>query len=215
MKTKYIALASLFVLLQAGITSVLASSAERGTAEVSVISIANPNDYVGTYVMNNPDIPFDKVVLTEKNGAIYYQAGSYEGTLTPVAGQADKFDANGGATVEFIRVEGKVTKIKITVDYSSFEGIKQATGAPAMDQYVGRYKFEGLPFEYMTMTVKDGSLYFEGGEYAGPLSMEAGKADTFTAGGQATMTFKRGADNSVQTLVVEAMGMTFEGKKQP
>lgn len=211
MKTKYLALACLLVLLHTFSPSLRASS----MASAYSVGVVNPNDYVGTYTMSSPDLPFDKVVLTEKNGTIHYQAGSYEGTLTPVAGQADKFNANEGATVEFIRVEGKVAKIKITVDYNSFEGVKEAAaGAVALDQYVGKYKMEGLPFDYMVMSLKDGALYFEGGEYAGSLELEAGKPDTFTAGGQATMTFKRGADNSVQILVVEAMGMTFEGKKE-
>ncbi|MFT4156159.1 hypothetical protein [Parafilimonas sp.] len=80
--------------------------------------------------------------------------------------------------------------------------------------FTGKYKYEGLPFEYMVVSVKDSSLYYSGGEYSGPLAPIAGKKDSFDASGQALFTFLRDAGNKVTDLQIDYQGQTFTGRKE-
>lgn len=80
--------------------------------------------------------------------------------------------------------------------------------------FTGRYKYEGMPFEYMVITAKDGKLNFSGGEYGGPLTPVAGKKDVFDANGQAVFSFVRNADNKITDLAIDYQGQQFSGKKE-
>lgn len=81
--------------------------------------------------------------------------------------------------------------------------------------YVGKYKYEGMPFEFMDITMKDGKLNFSGGEYSGPLNPVKDKKDVFDANGAAIFSFVRDADGKVGALSIDYNGQTFSGKKQP
>ena len=80
--------------------------------------------------------------------------------------------------------------------------------------FTGKYKYEGLPFEYMEISVKDGKLFYSGGEYNGPLDDIKNKKDAFDASGQAIFTFLRNDDNEVTTLQIDYQGQTFTGTKE-
>lgn len=80
--------------------------------------------------------------------------------------------------------------------------------------FIGKYKYEGLPFEYMEISVKDGKLYYSGGEYNGALDALKDKKDAFDASGVATFTFLRKEDNAVSELQIEYQGQTFTGAKE-
>lgn len=80
--------------------------------------------------------------------------------------------------------------------------------------YIGKYKYEGLPFDYMTVSVKEGKLYFFGGEYAGFLTPVKDKKDVFDANGEALFTFHRNSDKKVADLQIDYQGQSFMGKRE-
>jgi hypothetical protein len=80
--------------------------------------------------------------------------------------------------------------------------------------YTGKYKVEGVPFDYMDITVKEGKLYFTGGGYEGILSPIADKKDTFDAIGAAVFTFTRGPLGAVEGFKIDYNGMVIDGKRE-
>lgn len=55
--------------------------------------------------------------------------------------------------------------------------------------FTGKYLYTGLPFQYMTVSVQDGKLYYLGGEYSGTLEPVKDKKDIFDANNNAIFTF--------------------------
>lgn len=80
--------------------------------------------------------------------------------------------------------------------------------------FTGKYKYEGLPFEYMEVTVKNGKLYYSGGEYNGFLDPMKDKKDAFDASGAAVFTFVRDNENKITDLKIDYQGMSFTGKRE-
>lgn len=80
--------------------------------------------------------------------------------------------------------------------------------------FKGKYKFEGLPFEYIEVSVQDNNLYFVGGEYNGPLVPIVDKKDAFDVNGEAVFTFGRNNENKITDLKVDYQGQTYLGKKE-
>ena len=80
--------------------------------------------------------------------------------------------------------------------------------------FTGKYKYEGLPFEYMEISVKDNKLYYSGGEYNGSLDAIKDKKDAFDASGVAVFTFLRNEDDEVTELQIDYQGQTFTGTKE-
>lgn len=82
-----------------------------------------------------------------------------------------------------------------------------------LNQYVGKYKFEGLPFEYLTVAVKDGKLIANTGVEEAELT-PLKDADSFDAAGRAILKFRRDTDKKVNAITLDAEGSSFEGKKE-
>jgi cytochrome c len=83
-----------------------------------------------------------------------------------------------------------------------------------VDDYVGKYKMSGLPFDYIEVINKEGKVWSKAGNgQEGELTV-TGKPDRFDAGGQAIIVFVRDEKSKVIGMKVEAMGMSFEGKKE-
>ena len=80
--------------------------------------------------------------------------------------------------------------------------------------FTGKYKYEGLPFEYMEVTVKDGKLYYSGGKYNGSLDPVKDKKDGFGSGGNALFTFLRNNENKVAELKIDYQGQSYLGKRE-
>ena len=80
--------------------------------------------------------------------------------------------------------------------------------------FKGKYKFEGLPFEYVELSVQDSKLYFVGGEYNGPLVPVSDKKDVFNVNGEAVFSFSRNAENKITELKIDYNGQSFVGKKE-
>ncbi len=90
-----------------------------------------------------------------------------------------------------------------------------STPAATMDlsTYAGKYKMTGLPFEHIDVSVKDGKLHMEAGGQGGEIKA-TDTSDKFDADGKATIYFIRDETAKVSKIKLEAMGMTFEGKKE-
>ena len=80
--------------------------------------------------------------------------------------------------------------------------------------FTGKYKLEGLPFEYMEIHVKEGKLYYSGGEYSGSLDPVKDKKDAFDASGEAFFTFLRNNENKVEKLKIDYQGQSYLGKRE-
>jgi hypothetical protein len=80
--------------------------------------------------------------------------------------------------------------------------------------FKGKYKFEGMPFEFIEITVRDKKLYFEGGEYNGFLVPLTDKKDAFNVNDQAVFTFGRDNGSKITELKVDYQGQLFAGKKE-
>ena len=98
----------------------------------------------------------------------------------------------------------------------------QTTPAPAIPEFsiadsasfTGNYKFENLPFENMTISVKEGKLGFTGGQYNGVLAPIKDKKDAFDVNRNASFTFLRDTANKVNELKLEYQGQSFLGKRE-
>lgn len=82
-----------------------------------------------------------------------------------------------------------------------------------LNAYAGKYKMTGLPFEYITISAKEGKLIIDANGQSGELK-NGTAPDTFDADGKATLIFLRGDNKKVTKLKMEAMGFTFEGTKE-
>ncbi len=83
----------------------------------------------------------------------------------------------------------------------------------SLADYIGKYKMQGLPFEYIGISVKDGKVIMDAGGQAGEVS-PMDTPDKFDASGRATIQFIRDDAKKVTGMKMEAMGMNFEGKKE-
>ncbi len=81
------------------------------------------NNYTGKYKMTG--LPFSHVEVSVKDGKLMMNAGGQEGEIKPM-GEEDKFDADGKATILFIRDEKKkVNKLKMEAMGFGFDGVKE------------------------------------------------------------------------------------------
>ncbi len=80
--------------------------------------------------------------------------------------------------------------------------------------FTGKYRYEGLPFQYMTISVQDGKLYYSGGEYSGSLNPVNNKKDTFDGNSDAVFTFLRDGDNKVIKMKIDYQGQTYLGERE-
>ncbi|GAB4016446.1 hypothetical protein GCM10028808_44930 [Spirosoma migulaei] len=92
----------------------------------------------------------------------------------------------------------------------------QATsGSPSaqdLNDYAGKYKMTGLPFEYIDIMAKDGKLFIKAGTNEGELTPGT-EADEFKGGSNTVLTFGRDTDKKVTSITLNAQGMTFKGSK--
>lgn len=79
--------------------------------------------------------------------------------------------------------------------------------------FKGKYKFEGMPFEFIQISVQDAKLHFVGGEYNGFL-VPLNQKDVFNVNDQAVFTFNRNNENKITELKVDYQGQIFVGKKE-
>ncbi len=91
-------------------------------AAAQTVAAVDLKDYAGKYKMTGLPFPFVEVSVID--GKVMIQAGEQGGEIKPVG--EDKFDADGKATILFIRDEKKkVSKLKMEAMGFSFDGIKE------------------------------------------------------------------------------------------
>jgi len=85
----------------------------------------------------------------------------------------------------------------------------------ALKDYVGKYAFpEGSPVDVVTLTIEDTVLVSNTSMGSTPLERKG--VDTFyLAAYDASVIFKRDANNAVVSVTIAVQGMELIGKKQP
>jgi cytochrome c len=87
------------------------------------VSVTDLNVYTGKYNMTGLPFPFIEVIV--KDGKLLMSAGGQTGEIKPMS-EVDKFDADGKATILFIRDEKKkVIKLKMEAMGFGFDGVKE------------------------------------------------------------------------------------------
>jgi cytochrome c len=112
--------ASLMILLNTNFKTADEAPAQEVKKEDVKVDL---NDYVGKYKMTG--LPFPYIEVSIQDAKLYMKAGEQGGAVNPT-NDADKFDANGQATLQFIRDDKKkVIKLKLEAMNMVFEGTKE------------------------------------------------------------------------------------------
>lgn len=82
-----------------------------------------------------------------------------------------------------------------------------------LDEFVGKYKMAGLPFDYVEVRLQDGKLVVNANGEEGTLT-PLKEPDTFDAEGKATLKFNRDAAKKIYGMTLDAQGSTFDGIKE-
>ena len=82
-----------------------------------------------------------------------------------------------------------------------------------MGDYAGKYKMQGLPFDYIEFSVKDNKLIMNANGQGGEIA-PTDTPDKYDADGKAMVIFIRNEANKISGVKMEAMGMSFEGKRE-
>ena len=84
----------------------------------------------------------------------------------------------------------------------------------ALKEFAGKYKFVGLPFDYMEITLENGVLNVDAGGQGGPMTQDKENTDKFDVLGEAIFKFVRNEEKKIVKLVVEYQGMTMNGERE-
>jgi cytochrome c len=135
-------------------------------------------------------------------------------TIKPTTGLHDVYlvfvnpKADGRSLMVVTGVEFKQTQT------SAFDVIEAPKAKANLEDYTGKYKMTGLPFDFIEISVKDGKVVMNAGGQGGEINPTE-TPDKFDANGRATLNFVRNEAKQVIGIKMEASGFTFEGKKQP
>jgi cytochrome c len=88
----------------------------------------------------------------------------------------------------------------------------QASAKTNIQDYAGKYKMQGLPFDYVEISIADDKVIMNAGGQGGPVNA-TDTPDKYDADGKAILYFTR-EGGKVSGLTMEAMGLKFEGKKE-
>ena len=92
---------------------------------------------------------------------------------------------------------------------------KAVTDTTVLKEYAGKYRFTGLPFDFMDFTLKESKLTVQAGDQGGPLVAVKDAVDKFeTADSVAKFSFIRDEQKKITKVTVDYHGMTLEGKKE-
>lgn len=177
-----------------------------------------------------------KAQLNAQGGNVEFRLGSPTGKVIGESGFIEPSDKGGfGGTpvkISLAPTEG-IQDIYLVFQNPKAEGSLmvvmglqfKAEAAPEMSKptevaptndlaaYAGKYKMTGLPFDYIDVSVKDGKLVMDAGGQGGEVK-PTGTPDKFDADGKATIVFVRDDTGKVAKIKLDAMGMSFEGKKE-
>ncbi len=123
------------------------------------------------------------------------------------------------ASVPGIKVTG-TEKGYVVVEVGSgkyhFAAAKKADDAMAVNlaDYTGKYKTDGGMVSEIEILVENGKLFAKAFNNTGELMPVPGAKDKFTTADNSVASFVRDANGNVTKIVMEAMGMTFNGVRQ-
>ncbi len=176
-------------------------------------------EYIGTYDMG----PF-KIKVSFEEGKLYGKPdGDGKAELWPSA-KDEFFLKVVDATVEFIRVNGKVQAMKVTQGDAQLEGkliagtadskpVMSSKGGMDLSIYTGVYESEG---RHLTVTLEDGALYGQPDddtkEKMKPKGQDQFEVDT-SDGDHIKVTFKRSADQVVGIKLELSSGQEIVAQK--
>ena len=113
--------------------------------------------------------------------------------------------------------QGATLMVVMNTTFKTGDAGAPTTAAPApktnLEDYVGKYKMTGLPFQYIEISVKDGKLMIIAGEQGGELKA-TDAPDKFDADGQAIINFIRDDKQKVTKMILEADGVKFDGIRE-
>jgi cytochrome c len=115
------------------------------------------------------------------------------------------------AASTFMTVNGIVFQDEISANPPPPPAPTAGDSKASPDDYVGKYKFTGLPFEFMEITVENGELMLKSSMGNGPITPTA-EPETYDAGGQAKIQFLR-QDGKVTEMKLMPPGMSFTGTR--
>jgi alpha-L-rhamnosidase len=81
-------------------------------------------------------------------------------------------------------------------------------------EYLGKYKVEGGMVDIIEVTLQEGKMILSVYSNKGELYPVQGEKDRFTDANGSVVTFQRDSAGKVETIRVEVIGMTYEGKKE-
>ena len=91
--------------------------------------------------------------------------------------------------------------------------ISVSADSTKLDDFVGKFKFEGLPFEFVEVTLKEeGKIHLVAGDRIGDVPPMPDKPNSFQTP-EAVLTFIRDDKNVVIKLTIDTGGETYEGAK--
>jgi len=136
-------------------------------------------------------------------------------SLEPTAGMHDLYLVfkNPGAD------PGQSLMIVLSVEFKNPTTTTTTTVAQPADAkvdltvYAGKYTMTGLPFPFIEVSTTEGKLMLNAGGQVGELTPTS-TPDKYDAGGKALLTFIRDDAQKVTSVKMEAMGFTFDGKKE-
>ena len=137
--------------------------------------------------------------------------------LSPVTGlhavylvfKNDKAPA-GQALFVLIDLEFKTSESASRAATATKATPSSGTSAPNLADYAGKYKMTGMPFEYIEITPKNGTLHIKAGTNEGELTPGT-QPDEFNGDNGTVFSFGRGVDQKPASLTLKVQGMTFNG----
>ena len=94
-----------------------------------------------------------------------------------------------------------------------FSSDTSAIDSVRVTDFVGKYSFEGLPFDFVEVSIREvGKIHIEAGERVGDVPPMKDKPDAFETP-EAILTFVRDDKNNVVKLLINTGDATYEGSK--
>jgi cytochrome c len=115
------------------------------------------------------------------------------------------------------KADGRSLMVVTSLEFKQLEIAQKAAPVTEMktniEEYAGKYKMTGLPFEYIEVSAQDGKVIMNAGGQGGPIN-PTDTPDKYDADGKAILLFLRDESKKVVGIKMTAMGFDFEGKKE-
>ncbi|MBL7818388.1 MAG: ThuA domain-containing protein [Saprospiraceae bacterium] len=116
------------------------------------------------------------------------------------------------------KADGRSLMVVTGIEFKQAESAQPVANTSAetpkanIQDYVGKYKMTGLPFDYIEVKIENDKVIMNANGQGGPVN-PTDTPDKYDADGKAILNFVR-EGGKVVGIKMEAMGMNFEGKKE-